>query len=172
MNLTGATIAGLLALAPFFAHGGVYKCVDPSTKAVNYSGTPCLTGDEQKVQITDNAIMDGHSAQRDIGERKIQDVYNAKAKAIGRIDEPGKARILAREAMISQNSTVIDSALNAMSGMDGNSSMKIRLSLEDCKRVLQEGGRCNPDNVPKPPAITTCIATGPGVSICRGRPQD
>jgi hypothetical protein len=42
----------------------VYRCTDPVTKKVTYSGTPCVKGDERKVSITDNAIMNGAATKR------------------------------------------------------------------------------------------------------------
>ena len=61
--------AVLLTSLPILAEASLYKCVDEKTKAVTYSGTACVSGDESKLTITENAIMDGSSAQREIARR-------------------------------------------------------------------------------------------------------
>jgi len=42
-----------------FAVADVYRCVEPKTKAVTYSGTRCTASDAGKVSITAKAIMEG-----------------------------------------------------------------------------------------------------------------
>src|SRR5947208_16654072 len=47
------------------ASAQVYRCVDPKSKAVTYSGTPCVTGDQNKVSITENAITEGSKLRQE-----------------------------------------------------------------------------------------------------------
>jgi hypothetical protein len=69
----------LLSSLPILAEAALYKCVDEKTKAVTYSGTACVSGNENKVSITENAIMDGAVARREIARRKQIAIQEAQA---------------------------------------------------------------------------------------------
>jgi hypothetical protein len=69
INTHLCVIAVMFTWLPVLADAALYKCVDEKTKAVTYSGTACVSGNESKVSITENAIMDGSSAQREIARR-------------------------------------------------------------------------------------------------------
>ncbi len=61
----------MLVCLPALAHAaGLYKCVDEKTKAVTYSGIPCMTGDVSALTVTENAVIDGRALEREIVRRK------------------------------------------------------------------------------------------------------
>lgn len=69
----GWIVLTTLVIAPLLADAAqVYKCVDPKTKATEYSSSPCTSGDQRTIETVDNAIMDGRAAQREIARQPSQ----------------------------------------------------------------------------------------------------
>jgi hypothetical protein len=83
INTHLCVIAVMLTSLPALADAALYKCVDEKTKAVTYSGTACVSGNESKLSITENAIMDGAAAQREIGRRQMADQANQESRRCG-----------------------------------------------------------------------------------------
>ena len=82
-TLLAFAFAFLFAVAPMAAHGQVYKCVDPTTKATTYSGSPCAKGDQKVISIVENAVGDDGAAQREDARRQTEQGSRPQAKAPG-----------------------------------------------------------------------------------------
>ncbi len=76
MRFLTISLVALISVGSSAAQGQVYKCVDTHTKKVSYSGTPCTSGEAKELAITDNAIMDGTAAQREVAKTKTGESAN------------------------------------------------------------------------------------------------
>jgi hypothetical protein len=64
-------VSVMLVMLSSAAAAEVYRCTDPATKKVTYSGTPCAAGEVRRVPITDN-VVDGSEAQEELARRRIE----------------------------------------------------------------------------------------------------
>jgi hypothetical protein len=186
-RLLARGIAVLVTAIPLLVYGQVYKCVDPQTKKTTYSGTPCASGEAKALSITDNAVMDGSAAQREIARRKAEesadaatrasvgmerqqqeqqrqsegDVYNkfrSKQRTIGRVETKRQATELASAALETQRADAVGDTLHALAGKKSQAAVDAREALEDCKAALGRGDRCV--NTISPPIARPKIPNG------------
>lgn len=153
MNASKFALAAGVLLVVFanVVTAGVYRCTDPKTKAVTYSGTPCTSGDQAKVPITSNAILDGSRVSRNAQgqpERAMGDQSNSKLASQAPQQSNSEDRAM-RDRLASECSRgfnqscsalrALNSGQNRSSNQDrgGDSDMAKRLA-QECERGFQK----------------------------------
>jgi hypothetical protein len=176
-------------LLPIATDAQIYKCVDPVTSATTYSDKYCMTGNVTRLTVTENAIMDGVAAQREIafrrsmeredevrrsvmreslsarhpGQSDAYERYKMTVRRVGPAPSGSQARALARAALETQRAdAVYDAALAITAGGGGVLSSEAHAALETCKERLHSGSRCGSSMLPtrtNAPTVSNGLAT-------------